>query len=127
MAQMPSAQGSTVLPLQVSTGAAGFSLINGTQTILSWTAPNDGQLHRVLVGLSQHVTVAETGGTVTLTYTYPDGQAQTRTPYPGGSGTGSSTQGPFYERVQAGTTVSIQQTTALTLGTAVIWAEIQGS
>ena len=47
-----------------TTGPNGFALQNGTPTILSWTAPNDGALHDVLIMATEEITVALTGGIV---------------------------------------------------------------
>ena len=47
-----------VFGLLASTPAAGFALINGTTTILSWTAPADGKNHRLSVFASAHISSA---------------------------------------------------------------------
>lgn len=106
-------------------GTAGVALINGTQTLASWTAPSDGQRHRFYAIMTQVVTVAETGGQMTLSYTQPNGNATTRVPFAGGSGTGSGNQ-INGDVIQPGSTVSYQQTSALTAGAAVAWCEIWG-
>ena len=113
--------------LQATTGPAGFALQNGTPTVISWTAPNDGQLHRALFFGSMHVTAAETGGQVNFSYTLPDGTANGVTAAAGGAGTGPQNVFFYTVVVQAGSTVSVVQATALTLGAAVLWAEIWGS
>ena len=115
-----------ILVLQATTGVAGFALQNATPTIISWTAPNDGNLHRFIVICSLDVSSAETGGAVSLVCTPPGAGAQTTSLYAGGLGTG-----PAYntqERlVQPGTTVTVEQSSALTGGAATVWAEIWGS
>lgn len=113
--------------LLASTGAAGYTLVNGTGTILSWTAPADGNMHRVLLMYSQHVTSAETGGLIQLATVTPDGGAHSYTVQGGGSGTGFSQGSQTTYMVQSGSTVTLSQTSALTLGAAVFWAEIWGS
>jgi hypothetical protein len=119
------AQFTTAPQLQASTGAAGFALQNGTPTILSWTAPNDGQLHRATLIAGQHVTSAETGGAVNLNTFLPDGTAVNPSIFPGGGGTGGT--GATTDRiVQAGSTVSLVQSSALTAGAATVWAELWG-
>lgn len=106
-----------------STGVTGYTLVNGTGTILTWTAPNDGALHRVVLITGQHVTVAETGGQISLNTTLPDGTAVNPTVFAGGSGTGGS--GFTTSRnIQANSTVTLTQSSALTVGAAVLWAEI---
>ncbi len=113
--------------LLAATGTAGFALQNGTPTLLTWTAPSDNQLHRVLLISGQNVSVAETGGAVGLSFTAPNGTGGTASVYAGGSGTGLSAATYIGRLVQAGTVVSLAQTSALTLGAAVVWAEIWGS
>lgn len=104
-------------------GTAGTALINGTQTIASWTVPNDGQVHRFLAIMTQHVTSAETGGQMTLSYTMPDGNGNTRVPFASGSATGNQINGDV---CQPGTTVTYAQTAALTVGATTAWCEIWG-
>lgn len=113
-----------------ATPLAGFALQNGTPTIISWTAPNDGKLHRFLLSATQHVTSAQTGGGVNVTYTAPDGSAGTLFPFGAGNGVGVSgplaaSQGPV--EVEAGSTVTVVQGGALTAGAATVWAELWGS
>lgn len=103
----------------------GFALQNGTPVILSWTAPNDGQLHRVSLFSTLDATSAETGGIISLTYTAPDGNGGSAQIYPGGQ-TGVHTGGVDMIVIKPGSTVSLVQT-ALTAGAAVLWAEIWGS
>lgn len=119
---------SNSLAKQAATAVTGYALANVTGTIISWTAPNDGNLHRFMIFCAQSVMSAETGGTVLVMCTNPDGTAASHQLYPGGSGTGDIQQSnPFTRMVKAGTTVSITQTTALTGGAATMWAEIWGS
>ena len=125
MSELPFAV-APVMGLLAATPVAGFALANGTPNILSWTAPNDGQAHRVLIFSSQHVTSLETGGQVTSTYAAPDGGAGTVTLYGGGSGAGVQTSG-YSAVVQPGSTVVVKQATALTAGAALVWAELWGS
>lgn len=117
---------SPAMTLLATTGTAGYALVNGTGTILSWTAPNDGQIHRVMVLLTSHVTSTETGGQINLAITAPDGvtgspQIQAASQ---GAGVRSVISGAI---VEAGSTVTVTQATALTGGAAVLWAEIWGS
>ncbi len=111
---------------QAATVAAGFALQNATPTILTWTAPNDGALHRFTLVTVQHVTSAETGGAVSLSFTAPDGTAVTGVSvYAGGSGTGVSAAS-FDRLIQANTTVTVAQSSALTAGAALVWAQLWG-
>lgn len=119
-----------VMGLLAATPAAGFPLVNATPTILSWTAPADGQLHRVIVFCNGHVTVGTTGGAVGINFTGPDGAAIANSILAGTqaashlniSGAGNAT---FF--VQAGTTVTLVQTSAMSAGAEVVWAELWGS
>jgi hypothetical protein len=122
-----------VEPLQLlaSTGPAGFALQNATPVILSYTFPNDGNLHRLFIGGSMNVTSAETGGQVTYTCSPPAGGAVTGTVlFAAGSGVAPNL-GSLGNRTLvvagSGTTVTVQQATALTAGAAVVWVEIWGS
>ncbi len=113
--------------LLATTGPNGFALQNGTPTLLTWNAPADNQLHRVILVSGQNVSVAETGGAVGLAFTAPNGVGATVSVYAGGSGTGLSASVYVGRLVAPGSVVSLQQTAALTLGAAVVWAEIWGS
>lgn len=115
------------LGLQANIAAAGFSLVNGTQDIITWTAPNDGALHRFLVIAALDVTVAETGGQIVVNFTTPDNVASSGNQlFAGGRATGIA-QSSVNAQVRAGTTVAVHQQTALTLGTALLWADIYGA
>lgn len=113
------------LQLQAATPVAGFALQNGTPTILSWNVPNDGQLHFVLLPVNQEVVTLETGGAIGLTFTLPDGSIFTTSVFAGGSAAGfsGSTNTRF---VQAGSVVTLAQTSALTAGSAKLWSQIWG-
>jgi hypothetical protein len=114
---------------QAATPAAGFALVNATPTILTWTAPNDGLLHRFQVFAAENVTVGQTGGQVSVTYTLPDGTTSSvHALFGGGQTPGDNTPGQdFSITIKAGGTVTIAQTQAMSVGTAVVWAEIWGS
>jgi hypothetical protein len=114
--------------LLASTPVGGFALQNGTPTVFTWTAPNDGNNHRVLVFASLGVSSAQTGGAVTVQITDPSGNVGTHTLYAGGLGTGSSTgPGEFSMIVKPGSTVTVAQSSAQTLGAATLYAELWGS
>lgn len=122
------------LQLQATTATnnpTGYALVNGTGNIISWTAPNDGLQHRVLIFAGLHVTSGETGGQISVTYTMPDGTvATTAQIIAGGQGTGTyatSPTGPCLLMIEGGTAVAVKQNTALSGGAAVLWAEIWGS
>lgn len=116
------------LRLVATTGLNGFALQNATPTILSWTPPNDGNMHRFLILPYYAVTVATTGGKITVTWTGPDNISRTNTLYNGTYGT-TGAQPTVNSWIQEtvgypGTAVTIAQNTALTVGAAVLWAEI---
>lgn len=106
-----------------ATAAAGFALENATPTILSWKAPADGQVHRVMLTTALDVTAAETGGQITLQTVLPNGTAANPVAYPGGAAIGLG-QYATERLVESGSTVSLVQSSALTAGAAVLWAQI---
>ena len=117
--------GSTAIQVVSATPAAGVAMANGTPTFATWTAPNDGQLHWVQVYIEVHVTVAQTGGGVSMTATSPDGVTASPSVDAGGHAAGITTAN-LQRAVQAGSVVSVQQSSALTLGAAIIWVSIWG-
>jgi hypothetical protein len=123
------AGGSLSLSSKAATGIAGFALVNGTPTILSWTVPNDGNLHRFAIFGSLSVTENETGGNIGYAYVLPDG---TQTSFELVAGNvnfaPSGEQAPFTNLaiVAPGSLVTVSQSTALTAGAATLWAEIWG-
>jgi hypothetical protein len=117
------------LARQAATPAAGYTLVNGTGAVITWTAPSDGQNHRVQIFASLSVTSSETGGAIQCSYTAPDGTSTGHTVYGAGqTGPDVIVQGaPFSVVIKAGTAFTISQTSALTAGAAVLFAEIWGS
>ena len=115
------------LTLLATTGTSGFALQNATPTILTWTAPSDGAGHRVLLMGEVHVTSPETGGALTLSSTFPDGTANVVTVQAGGLSNGGYAMTLAGRMVKAGSTVTLAQSTALTAGAAVAFAELWGS
>lgn len=109
------------LGLLATTTPVGVPLINGTQTILSWTAPQDGQLHRVEVFCTEVVTNATTAGITQVTV---NGTATTL--ISGGQAVGSQI-GQAQVILQPGGTITIRQNTAMTAGAATVYAELWGS
>jgi hypothetical protein len=119
------------LALQATTGAAGYPLVNGTGNIVTWTTPNDGLLHRVLIVAVLHVTSAETGGQCSLLTTLPDGTAVNKTLFSASQAAGEfwpiSFSTPQLQPVQANTAVTVTQASALTAGAATVWVELWGA
>lgn len=129
MATNPSAFVPAALGLVAATPVAGFAKQNATPTILTWTAPNDGNQHRFIVFASQTVSTTETGGAISTSETAPGGGVQTGA---GNLFAGAKNAGTYHQIdgaiVEAGTTVTVSQTTALSLGgPTTVWAEIWGS
>lgn len=121
--QPAASTGLAALGLVAATSAAGVPLINGTQTILSWDVPDDGQLHQFNVAGALQVTAAETGGTVIVSFTQPGGAAAT--PQIFAASLGAGTTGATENRLAApGSTVSVTQSQPLTAGASVLYAQI---
>lgn len=113
--------------IQAATGTSGYTLVNSTGTILSWTAPNDGLLHRAAVSGSLFASALETGGNISLLYTDPGGNANS-TPVWAGGLNGANAGTAKFVSVKAGSTVTLQQTVALSAGgPSTLWAELWAS
>lgn len=122
--------GSSGLAQVATTGASGYALVNSTGTILSWTAPNDGNLHTVLVSGGMNVSGTPAGGRIYTTFVV-GGSSQTNMLLinPTSSGYWSMTSGHNTPGVvgfccDPNTTVTVQQGSALTSGTATLYATI---
>jgi hypothetical protein len=119
-----------IMGLLAATPVAGFPLVNGTPAIITWTAPNDGQLHRVLVVANADVTVITVGGAVGIGLTLPDGTVVANSIFPATQAVGHLNIGGAGNAtfpVKPGSTVTLSQTSALTSGAEVVWAELWGS
>lgn len=117
-----------ILALRATTGVDGYAKQDATGPIISWTAPDDGNMHRVLVFGVTHVTSAETGGQITADFNVPDGTGDTLGIDSGNHSTNSInvfTVSIFL--INPGGTFTIAQNSALTAGSSVSWAEIWGS
>lgn len=115
--------------LVATTGPSGVALQNGTPTFLTWTAPSDGQMHRVIVLAAIEVTALETGGAVGLGWTAPGGQTVAAAAQLFAAGLSAGPTQTFQLRaIESGSSVTVAQTTALTAGgPTTVWAEIWGS
>jgi hypothetical protein len=127
----PFAASSAGLGLLAATAAAGVALANGTPTFLTWTAPTDGKLHRVIIFAELSVTVIEVGGQVTASVTTPSGTVDAKQMFAAAQAPGVYTPAavgfPQVRNVQSGGTVSVFQNSALTSGASAFWGELWGS
>ena len=115
----------TGLPITAETSATGVALINGTQTILSVTVPNDAKPHQAIVTVFKVVTAALTGGAVVMAVTDIAGTAFTIAIV--GTAVGTYTHSSTINNsflLKPGTTVTVKQTTAMTAGAAKVYAKI---
>lgn len=94
--------------------------------ILTWTAPNDSKMHRFTVNATQRVTANETGGVIQVAFNAPDGTASTFNLFPGG-GSQALTAASGSRQVEPNTTVTVSQTSNLTGGAAILWADLFAS
>lgn len=122
------ATGSIPVPTVVAaTPLGGFALQNATPSIISWTTPNDGQLHAVELSAMLIVSTAQTGGAVIISCTI-GGQVKQLTIYGGGAAAGVFAQvSVITVECDPNTTVSLLQQTALTAGAANVYAEFIGA
>lgn len=119
-----------VLSLQrhAATPLAGYTLVNGTGNVLSWTAPADGNLHRFIIFADLYVMILQVGGEIEFTYTAPNGDTVTVELFPPNQGVGPVLPGnASLFPLAPGGTVTVTQTSALTAGAANMWAEIWAS
>lgn len=122
-----SSPGGPIPELVGDVGPAGFALQNATPTVLSWTAPNDGKDHLLIVVAALHVTSAETGGQVSVNTTLPDGSGlNSGAFFAAGLGTGTNANSAM-RIVQAGSTSTLTQSSALTAGASLLFAQIYGA
>jgi hypothetical protein len=108
--------------ITAETSSTGVALINGTQTILTVTVPNDGKIHSFACSITRVITAPITGGVTVLSWVGAAGETFTTT-------TTSATEGNHYRQGQqfnlmAGTTVTLKQATAMTAGAAKVFAKI---
>jgi hypothetical protein len=119
------------LALVASTGIDGFVLENATPTILSWTAPDDGKLHRVLLVATQDVTQAMTGGLIRARFSMPNGNSNDTVQVSDGQdSTGYNYNlylATFPMIIEPGSTFTLGQESALTAGASTFWAELWAS
>jgi hypothetical protein len=107
----------------ITSAVAGYTLINGTGNILVYNVPNDGLVHTVNVATNMNVASLETGGQIQVLFTTPDGTAQTFQQHAAGLAAGLARTNSAC-LCKPGTTVTLQQSTALTAGAATLWGSM---
>ena len=115
-----------VLAKVADLGEDGYTLVDGTGTILSWTAPNDGNVHYAAVSARLAVSSAETGGGVGIE-TANDSLGDLTSPtavIAGGQGVGTNGRAFAPCPIGPGATITVYQSSALTAGAAVLYAAI---
>lgn len=114
-----------------STIGTGFAMQNASDvTILQYTAPNDGKVHQVLLAMQIIAGAAgSTGGAIV--YIYTQGGTQFITSLSGGGLSANQVVGlnaNFVSlAVDPGTTVTLQQQTAVTVGAAKVYAALSAA
>lgn len=108
----------------VNSASAGYALQNAAPvTIQAYNVPNDGLVHTVNVSTNMNVASLETGGQIQVLFTTPDGTAQTFQQHAAGLAAGLARTNSAC-LCKPGTTVTLQQSSALTAGAAVLWASM---
>ena len=115
------------LTLVADTGINGFALQDATPAIVSWTAPDDGEMHTVLFAELKHVTTLEAGGAVEYTFTSPDGSSVSAALDSGTRSPGLFASASNMRFIKPGSTVTISQSSALTSGATLVFAQIWAS
>lgn len=114
------------IPITAETSATGVALINGTQTILTVTVPNDGKVHLLVnAAMVKATTATLTGGKLIISSTTPVATFDLTTSTTAiGNSFSSAIHGTFQVLLKPGTQVTIKQTTAMTAGAAKVYAKI---
>ena len=116
--------GTTPIMRVASTGVAGYTKVNGTGTILSWTAPNDGVTHLCQLVAQEVVTSGETGGAIS----YTCGASASANIFTGGKSAGTflapDSAVPTDLLVQPGQAVTVTQSNALTAGACKVFIDL---
>jgi hypothetical protein len=118
---------SAVPVLQATTGSSGFTLLDSTPTLLTWSVPNDGQVHRVIVLGELVVTTTQAGGEVQLVFNDPAGNSRTESMWAGGLGVGANkVNGNCAFMVGPDQTITLEQTSDQTSGSAIAYVDLWG-
>lgn len=104
---------------------AGFALKSAAGSILSWTAPDDGVPHRVVVSANLAVSGLMVGGAIAMSCTLPNGQAYGPAIFAGGLTLGTYAFPMTAYFIQPGSVITLNQSSALISGAAAMWAEFR--
>lgn len=110
------------------TPATGVALINGTQTILTYTASATEGPHIIVAFVALKVVTTQlTGGTIKWSWTLPTGAVHTPTATTNiavGTHVYAPTPTPAVRVLHAGDAITLEQTVAMTAGAAKVYAKI---
>lgn len=121
----PSQFAGGVLLKVADAGNSGVALINGTQTFCSYTTPNDGRLHPVIVMFDLVVGSTQTGGATGVTFTDAGGNVRTNFQILGGAqATGLHVWGFNNFLAAANTSFAVVQTSAQTGGASTAFVQV---
>lgn len=118
----PAAIGSSGQMMRVAS-VSNVALINGTQQLIQWTAPQDGQPHRAIVIVKVTITNATTGGQIT-SQVNAGGATQLLAATQAAAKFAPPSPGAVLD---PGDTISVAQQTAVTAGAGTVSAEIWAS
>lgn len=114
------------MQMVATTDLAGYVFTTGGGNVLTWTAPNDGQMHRVELFGGTHCTAAATGGALHFNFQSPDGSNNTPIILGANQATGWHFTNNAIALVAPGTTVTISQD-AQSAGAQTGWFELWAS
>lgn len=122
---LPTLSGLGGLGLLETTTQTGTALNNTTQQFFQWTAPADGNLHRVMLHADLNITSVLTGGSIQLNYTSPANTSVIKS-VSTQTAVGEYVLGPLSFLIKSGSTVTLAQSAAMSAGAAVLYAELWG-
>jgi trimeric autotransporter adhesin len=116
----------TGLSQVATTGLTGVALVNGTGNLsgMTWTAPNDGNLHRVLLLATTVASGSPSGGIIQASYTDPSNTARASQGAFATQASGYNYPSQFVWMIYPNTTFLLKQTSPLTAGSATLYGDI---
>jgi hypothetical protein len=101
------------------------ALVNGTQDIVTWTAPNDGNLHSVIFTYRENCTANETGGQIyVMVYDSANNVVCGSQVSGGGTFSGQYIRSTEAPAIRPGERVALYQYTPVSAGAMTIYAEL---